>query len=69
MAMKIDFDTDNAAFDDPIEQLKHIFGRILTALHEAEAHRGGYYSGLVRDTNGNRIGHYKLCLDIDEEEE
>lgn len=56
MTLKIEFETDNAAFDDingPAEIrriLSEIAGRIVL----------GSVSGNIRDINGNRIGKYEL---------
>lgn len=60
---KLEFGTDNAAFDDidgPAEIrriLKEIAGRIVL----------GSTSGNIHDINGNKIGHYELTQPEGEE--
>ncbi len=55
MTMKLEFETDNAAFDEyPAEETSLI-------LHDiADRVEAGDMSGDIRDTNGNRIGHYEF---------
>jgi len=52
MAVKIEFETDNAAFkDDPAE--------VSRILHEiAERMQAGETGGTIRDTNGQPVGDY-----------
>ena len=53
MAVNIQFETDNAAFEDPAEASR--------ILHEiAESIAGGSTGGGIRDINGNRIGAYRF---------
>jgi hypothetical protein len=60
---KLSFDTDNAAFEDAPELET---ARILEAL-AAGLRRGGWQAGdlhhyqIVRDSNGNTIGTWKLA--------
>lgn len=59
--MKIEFTTGNAAFHDPIigdneamaNELENIFGRII------EDVRFGNKSGVIMDTNGNKVGKWE----------
>jgi len=53
--MKIEFDTDNAAFE---EDLAGEVDRILR--HVAHEVRVGLTTGHVRDVNGNRVGEWSL---------
>ena len=59
---KIEFKTDNASFFDPNdtdfndEARAAETARILQ--HIAEQVEGGFTSGLVIDSNGNRVGHW-----------
>jgi hypothetical protein len=53
--MKLEFETDNAAFDEypageASQILKEVADRIVS----------GDLSGDIRDVNGNKIGHYEL---------
>lgn len=53
MTVKIEFETDNAAFEDPTEA-----GRILRKVSvQIDA---GMPSGTIRDINGNRVGKYEV---------
>lgn len=57
------FSTDNEAFaDDPIEEVRRILGRVDEILE------AGYWSGYVRDRNGNTIGSFTLTNGEGEEE-
>lgn len=51
---RLEFETDNAAFDDAAAEANHILQEIAGCL------RAGYPEGIVRDRNGNRIGTYEL---------
>lgn len=55
MSLKIEFKTDNAAFDDnPATEASRI-------LHEiAERIERGSKEDSIRDHNGNQIGHYEM---------
>lgn len=50
--MKIEFQTDNAAFDDgnDVAEISRILDKIRDSVLE------GHESGLIHDLNGNRIG-------------
>jgi len=53
MAVKIKFDTGNAAFDSDSE-----ISRILEKIsHEIES---GYLKNSIRDSNGNKVGKYTV---------
>lgn len=53
--MKIEFNTDNAAFDDGCwEEINRILKDI------SDKVRFGYEYGPVRDINGNKIGQWSL---------
>ena len=52
---KLEFGTDNAAFDDDIEE-----ATISTLQDVAASMRAGYTEGIIRDINGARIGRYEL---------
>jgi hypothetical protein len=55
MAMRIEFDTDNAAFEDnPIGEIKAILARV------AQLVANGVDEAPVYDTNGNRVGFWTL---------
>jgi hypothetical protein len=52
--LRIEFETDNAAFNDAPE---FEVARILREMADRiELLGGGFYSGPVRDVNGNKIG-------------
>lgn len=52
--MTIQFNTDNAAFDDDFSgELRQIFSRILKQVEN------GTIDGLIFDSNGNKIGHWE----------
>jgi len=52
--MKIEFDTDNAAFEDaPTSECCHILNKI------AESISYGETSGAIMDFNGNKIGSWE----------
>lgn len=53
---KLQFETDNAAFDE--ENREHEVARILREV--ADLVEGGSDTNQVRDVNGNRIGGYNL---------
>ena len=53
MKFSIEFDTDNAAFDDaPVMEIREVLRRVFYAAHQGET------EGICRDTNGNTIGHW-----------
>lgn len=54
---KLVFMTDNAAFKDNKEEIKEIFGFVLDKLDS------GFKSDIVKDSNGNTIGHFELSDD------
>lgn len=55
MSFKIEFATDNAAFEeDASQETAHILREIADKIME------GQINGSIRDTNGNRIGSYNL---------
>ena len=51
---KIEFETTNSAFDDPADEIAAILALIASRL------TGGETEGLIKDSNGNRIGSWKL---------
>lgn len=54
---KMDFATDNAAFDDmPATESARILREIARKIETGEQLGGGP----IRDANGNRIGHWEL---------
>lgn len=57
MTLKIQFETDNAAFDGD----NHATETALILHDIAEDIASGATMGTVRDANGNRIGTYKLA--------
>ena len=57
MKLKIEFDCDNAAFDD----LGTEVARILTVV--ADKAQAGYQYGVCADINGNRVGEWELSDD------
>ena len=60
MAIKIQFDTDNAAFDDaPASEI----GRILRKLADDIEQTGGEPYTVIHDINGNRIGECQILAD------
>ena len=52
MSVKINFKTDNAAFEDPNE-----IGRVIRMI--ATQIDSGKTSGIIRDSNGNKVGKFK----------
>lgn len=56
MTLKIEFGTDNAAFDN--EGKESEIGRILREI--AEDIENGSKSHSIRDINGNPVGYYEL---------
>ncbi len=55
MTLKMEFETDNAAFDE------YPAGETSRILHEiADLVVSGDLSGDIRDVNGNKMGHYEL---------
>jgi hypothetical protein len=57
--IKIEFDTDNAAFDDSVEQ-GSFFCEVEQVLEQVK--RGldsGRDEGRMRDSNGNLVGYWK----------
>lgn len=55
MGMKIEFDTDNAAFDENRQaQIVLILGVVAGRVYRGDV------EGLVRDANGNAIGSWSL---------
>ena len=52
MKFELEFDTDNAAFDDPTE-IQRLLGVMSQRIGEGET------SGSLFDINGNRIGFYE----------
>lgn len=69
---KLEFDTDNAAFDDDADaytnhNARAEIARILLAV--AENVREGADGGHIRDVNGNHIGTWDFEPDEKEEEE
>lgn len=55
MKFKLEFDTDNAAFDGfPEEEI----GEILVVLADSVRLASGATGGTIRDANGNSIGHW-----------
>jgi len=58
MNMKIEFSMDNASFEDaPVTEIERIFRDI--ADHVAN----GEFTYTIRDTNGNKIGHWAVKQD------
>jgi hypothetical protein len=54
---------DNAAFaPDPMPEIRTILTWLVTRIEMEQPHRHGYYSGNVRDSNGNRVGWWRLDL-------
>ena len=57
---KMEFATDNAAFDDmPATECARILRDIARKIETGERLDGGP----IRDINGNRIGHWELASD------
>ena len=57
--LKIEFNTDNAAFSDDLEmETVAILERITNTIKE-----GFRRDGTIRDTNGNTIGSWSLTAD------
>jgi len=56
---KLQFSTDNAAFDGDLKWME--IDSILRAV--ADRAGDGQTSGLIRDSNGNRIGQWELTAD------
>ena len=56
---KLEFSTDNAAFDGDLKWME--IDSILRAV--ADRAGDGQTSGLIRDSNGNRIGQWELTAD------
>ena len=54
MTLKIEFETDNSAFNDPATEIS----RILMIIAKSVAN--GNTAGSIRDINGNRIGQYDI---------
>ena len=55
MTFKMEFNTDNAAFQgDYITQIDHIMDAVMYHLAAAET------EGVIYDTNGNKIGKWEL---------
>jgi len=53
--MKIEFSTDNAAFDEePQEEMGDIIHNISKKVRE------GIVEGSIKDINGNTIGHWEV---------
>jgi len=53
VTLKVEFETDNAAFEDP--------GEAARILHKiADAIEAGSTLGAIHDINGNRIGSYSF---------
>ncbi|WP_189553094.1 hypothetical protein [Mesorhizobium sp. M8A.F.Ca.ET.021.01.1.1] len=51
---KMEFETDNDAFrETPVTQVENIFAEVADAIAHGKA------EGVVRDDNGNTIGHWK----------
>ena len=59
MKLKIEFDCDNAAFDD--DNLHEESADILKRIEKDV--RMGYHGDRIRDTNGNTIGRWSLSAD------
>lgn len=54
---KIEFSTDNAAFDDaPASEVARILRKIARQVEQGDPLGGGP----VHDANGNRVGHWEL---------
>lgn len=54
MSFRIEFDTDNAAFEDALyEETKRILEDISDQIYY------GHREGTIRDSNGNRIGSWE----------
>lgn len=59
MAMKLEFETDNAAFDQGVCTET---GRILREIARLiETGEDGTFAQAIVDANGNCIGYWKLC--------
>lgn len=59
---KLEFETDNEAFGtDTAAETNHLLQEVAGSI------RAGYTKGLVRDSNGNRIGRYELTQPEEEE--
>ncbi len=55
MIFKMEFNTDNAAFDENyITEIDHIMDAVMDHLAAAET------EGVIYDTNGNKIGKWEL---------
>lgn len=53
MGMRIEYETENAAFEDPSEH-ESVLRRILSGIEY------GATSGRVMDSNGNKVGEWSL---------
>lgn len=54
MRIIIDIETDNAAFEENEEELEYLLLSVVSKIN------AGYKSGSLRDTNGNRVGDFKV---------
>ncbi len=53
MTAKIEFETDNAAFEDGYSEVVAILREV------ADKIENGVTDGQIRDTNGNKVGKYE----------
>ena len=63
MRVKIDVTLDNAAFEDRgfVEELDAIVSEaIRNPMLKHAIEKGLYYDGLIRDSNGNKVGYLYL---------
>jgi hypothetical protein len=63
---KLSLDMSNSAFEDPNEELALILSGILGKAERHELARAGEEtSGIIRDSNGNRVGEWSCNLEGD----
>lgn len=51
--MKINIETNNAAFEDP-DELPRLLLEIVDRINQGET------QGIIRDTNGNKVGSWEI---------
>lgn len=70
----ISFNTDNAAFDGNFErEVSHVLAGVTAAINNArwtgDASGPNAADGVVRDSNGNTIGEWRVESDTDEDDD
>lgn len=58
MAFKLEFSTTNAAFVEGTDEIQRILKDVASRLYW-----DGKKEGVIRDINGNTIGHFELTED------